>query len=940
MKKLFLGLMICLGLFLPLISISSIIKKAESNRKAESLQTIYSSMETELQLLGKTYEDSAWVMANLERLIKITDDGKIEKFLKILLPDFIRQIPFPIEIECLIQNENRNQIIRRLVFGKNLGLTRLRQAETELRHDQAGDKPDAGLITPENIDFMSLQYRNIEFYPRELILYGKDKTCLISRKGISQTISVVILADLRNVNLQETIAAKIIHFDRAGMGIGAMINSSKNTVFSGYFFDKPELKEFIENSTRRKIYERLQFDRFNHSIFLDRYDDKRKCRFFAVSRKNAHKRLPAFSMALALLGIFSCIIFKFIFEKFFLGRGRDFSIKALLPLIFLFLIILPIFVGAGFIGEFFQTGYSREKQLAAAKLSFDLNETDLQNRDVLRSIINHLRTINSMEDLEIFSNSSFHGEYGEFFCNFLDKYKLNGIEGVSLCFVPINGTAVKSNFNNEIQKHRLDEVDNPMTLLFVRRVEEMLKENEITVLRNKTGSGKMSQEFKLEMARDFFLKTVGSEGYYSFRKNNEPFFLVNSKYRNYYYLFKLILWKGMPHGYLVWELRKGNRAGNIFPLERLRLNHESTRLAFAGEYSSLLKSFRFDITSLRQKFPELVAIVEKSHLSRSRVIGRIETAKRTVIMEARPGNSSPEILAGSEMLDNYSTYSAKMAWQIARILVFLTIPGFFIAWAGALYFTYPLQKLTEATGQIHAGNFAFRVNSGHPDEFKDIADSFNAMARSLEEGEKLKSYVSGSVIREVTDSEGFTANRSEARHATIIFSSINGFKDFQSHHSATEVFALLQAHLQTADAAVSEFGGEIDKMIEDKVMIVFEHESDAQIVEKAIQIAEKITRDMLESTGAKISVGINSGLTIAGIMGAESARLSRTVVGDPVNLAARLAYVASQQPNGSIVISGHLKNLLPQGFSVETLPISHVKGKTQQVEACLVQKQK
>jgi class 3 adenylate cyclase len=73
-------------------------------------------------------------------------------------------------------------------------------------------------------------------------------------------------------------------------------------------------------------------------------------------------------------------------------------------------------------------------------------------------------------------------------------------------------------------------------------------------------------------------------------------------------------------------------------------------------------------------------------------------------------------------------------------------------------------------------------------------------------------------------------------------------------------------------------------------------------------------------------------------MGAANARLSRTVVGDPVNLAARLASLATGRTDGGIVASQQILAGLPPSFSAEKLPISKVKGKTQAVEAYLLQK--
>lgn len=940
MKKMLLAFLLTIGLFFPVISINSAYKNAENIRNGEIARQVENALVVELQQIGQTYEPSVWVHSSMKKLLENVGSKNYESFLTQQLPDFVRKIPFPVEIECVVTDGTASATMHHYLFGTDLGLSNLREAQNEKRCYEVVAPASGPLINPENRRFYVSLYKNArEALPRELTMYQKNSIPVLLCRGMSDNMYAVVLADLKNLNLQKSIAIKTVFYDRSDMGIGVWFENTGAPVFSKFFDAVPELKSYIAGKLRHNVFERRSLQHSGHQVAFAGYDRKLKCRFFAVKSLPSPEKSSSHGLVITILGIIACILFKYAMEKFFLGRGRDFSIKTLLPVFFLFLIIIPIFAGAGYIADFFSSSYANEKKRAAENLAEDLNETDLQSRDLFRDVMNELRIFNSFEDIGRFSRERYSYNDGEYLCNFLGLLKIKGFEGIALCLIPFDKNAVKTHWNHQFQRHMIDKVDNPLTSMFIWRADEMLAEKGFTAdnadERKGDRSSRLNQELKIELARDIFLKTVGSESYYRFRQNNDPLFSFNTKYRDYYYLFKLFFWKTRPYAYLVWEFRKGTN-NSLFPVDRLRLLKESPRLAFTGEYS-IFKSHAYNLSYLRREFPELVNVGEQAHHTRSTVSGVTETASQTIIMAAKPGNFTPDILAGSENLENYQTFVARISRQAARLLLLFVLPGFLIAWAGALYFTVPLQKLTEATQQIYAGNFAFRVNAEHPDEFRDIGNSFNTMAQRLNEGERLKSYVSGSVVREITESGNeFVADCTEARHATIIFSSINGFREFQAGHSAAEVFALLQTHLQVADTAVRSFGGEIDKMIEDKVMIVFEHDADSSVVRQAIHIARAITESMQAQAGVKISIGINSGMTIAGIMGAETARLSRTVVGDPVNLAARLAYVASQQTDGGIVISGHLKNCLPEGFIAETLPIRHVKGKTQEVEACLV----
>lgn len=247
--------------------------------------------------------------------------------------------------------------------------------------------------------------------------------------------------------------------------------------------------------------------------------------------------------------------------------------------------------------------------------------------------------------------------------------------------------------------------------------------------------------------------------------------------------------------------------------------------------------------------------------------------------------------------------------------------------------------MTEATREIIAGKFSVRLRESHPDEFALSAIAFNKMATALTEGQLLRHFVSDSVK---TMTENVTAGGSEKAavvEATILFSSIKNFHDLQHQLEPEKIFAIMQAHLSSAVEFASTVGGEIDKMIEDKVMIVFAHKTSDRKgpALAALQTAAHINRVLWKTHNLATAAGINSGEVVSGVMGAANVRLAKTVVGDTVNLAARLASVASDLPTGGIVISGVVSQQAGESFVYQRLPIKNVKGKTHTVEAYLAQ---
>src|SRR6266516_6844941 len=80
----------------------------------------------------------------------------------------------------------------------------------------------------------------------------------------------------------------------------------------------------------------------------------------------------------------------------------------------------------------------------------------------------------------------------------------------------------------------------------------------------------------------------------------------------------------------------------------------------------------------------------------------------------------------------------------------------------------------------------------------------------------------------------------------------------------------------------------------------------------------------------RFRVGVNSGEVLAGIVGGPSGHRKHGVVGDTVNLAARLE---AEAPAGKIVVGAETAASLPPGALLERLRALQVKGKEDPVEA-------
>jgi adenylate cyclase len=181
----------------------------------------------------------------------------------------------------------------------------------------------------------------------------------------------------------------------------------------------------------------------------------------------------------------------------------------------------------------------------------------------------------------------------------------------------------------------------------------------------------------------------------------------------------------------------------------------------------------------------------------------------------------------------------------------------------------------------------------------------------------------------------------ERKRATVFFSDIRGFTAFAERVEPERVVAMLNRCLSRQAAIVKQFGGDIDKYVGDEMVAVFEGERMAdRALAAALEIQEQFQRDALfeRNDRIRIGIGINTGEMVMGAMGSEE-RMDYTVIGDSVNLGARLCSAAK---GGQILISEHVLSYLaePQNFKLIALDPIKVKGKEKPVKVYELQKRK
>jgi class 3 adenylate cyclase len=175
-----------------------------------------------------------------------------------------------------------------------------------------------------------------------------------------------------------------------------------------------------------------------------------------------------------------------------------------------------------------------------------------------------------------------------------------------------------------------------------------------------------------------------------------------------------------------------------------------------------------------------------------------------------------------------------------------------------------------------------------------------------------------------------------SREVSIMFADLQGFTTFSEQTSSGQVARMLNGYFATLVPLLERAGGTIHQIIGDAVMVIWNQRGDrpdhaAAAARAALGFQEAAARLADEHPGwPRFRVGVNSGEVLAGVVGGPTGHRKHGVVGDTVNLAARLE---AQAEAGQVVVGSGTASFLPAGAVLERLPPLAVKGKSEPVEA-------
>jgi adenylate cyclase len=204
---------------------------------------------------------------------------------------------------------------------------------------------------------------------------------------------------------------------------------------------------------------------------------------------------------------------------------------------------------------------------------------------------------------------------------------------------------------------------------------------------------------------------------------------------------------------------------------------------------------------------------------------------------------------------------------------------------------------------------------------------------------RVRNTMSRYMAKEVVDkllASGEDMLKGSSHIATVLFSDIRQFTMLTEAMSPQQTVAMLNEYFTEMVEVVLSHGGMLDKYIGDALMAIFGAPvEDVADADKALMVATDMIR-ALEALNVRraaagvgaidIGVGLATGEVLAGSVGSIK-RMEYTVIGDTVNLAARLES-ANKHYGTKVLISGPTADALRTPAVLRQLDLLQVKGKS------------
>jgi adenylate cyclase len=279
-----------------------------------------------------------------------------------------------------------------------------------------------------------------------------------------------------------------------------------------------------------------------------------------------------------------------------------------------------------------------------------------------------------------------------------------------------------------------------------------------------------------------------------------------------------------------------------------------------------------------------------------------------------------------------------------------TLLSLFVGLLASRAVTRPILELVEQARLIGERRWRqVRVASGRGDEIGQLEQALGQMAQGLERGEAeiadqarlrgdLGRFLSKDLVDAIVRGEHPLALGGKRAPISVLFADVVAFTPLAERLPPEQVVALLNELFSVLSEVVFRHHGTVDKFIGDCLMAVWgapvAHDDHAAL---ALAAAEDMVR-FLEAANARfeqaygveirLGIGVNSGEALVGNIGSDK-RMEYTVIGDVVNVAARLEAIAAP---GQVLVSAATRALAGDAFELRLLGERRLTGRKESTE--------
>ncbi|WP_006245009.1 adenylate/guanylate cyclase domain-containing protein [Mycolicibacterium tusciae] len=268
-------------------------------------------------------------------------------------------------------------------------------------------------------------------------------------------------------------------------------------------------------------------------------------------------------------------------------------------------------------------------------------------------------------------------------------------------------------------------------------------------------------------------------------------------------------------------------------------------------------------------------------------------------------------LAAAITLIQQNVTPTQFTVAVMILALFALVFGAILMWILSWLTVTPVRVVRAALNRVEQGDLDTELVVFDGTELGQLQRGFNSMVLGLRQRERIRDLFGRHVGREVAAAAEQQRPKlgGEERHVAVIFVDIIGSTQLVTGRPATEVVDLLNRFFAVIVDEVDRHHGFVNKFEGDAALAVFGAPNHLDNPEgEALAAGRAIARRIRdEAPECDAGIGVAAGEAVAGNVGANE-RFEYTVIGEPVNEAARLCELAKDSPGHLLASSDAVGN--------------------------------